>query len=134
MSEHPMYLPSIVPLSIGTGRPFNNDEAIEMLIQNLPDIDAFVILEFSPSISYVGNEWGIGNSGARLSLQIKVLNRNNKLIFKNRISAGSKDSKFQIAGNSELDMETVYETFDKAMDNLIPKVDKLSKKLSKLKY
>lgn len=121
-------------LPIGTGRPFNNDGAIETLIQNLPESDAFIILEFSPSLSYMGNTYGMGESGVNLSLHMKILNTKNKLIFKNTISAGSKDFKFQVAGNTEPNMDDVLKAFELAFDNLLVKLDKFDKKLTKLKY
>jgi len=133
MSEHHIFTIGDY-LPIGTGRPFNNDDAIELLIKKLSDIDAFLIFEFYPSLSYVGNNWGMGESGTRVSLQMKIVNRKNKIIFKNTISAGSKDSKFQVAGNSEPNMDDVLKSFEASLDNLIAKIDKFEKKLSKLKY
>ncbi len=133
MSEHHVF-PIGEYLPIGTGRPFNNDDALELLFQKLPDFDAFIIFEFSPSLSYLGNDWGMGECGTRMSLKIKILNRKNKLIFKNTIGAGSKEVKFQVDGNTEPNMEEVLRSFEVSLDNLIDKLNKFDKKLSKLKY
>lgn len=121
-------------LAIGTGRPFNNDEAIDLLINKQTDIDAFIILQFSPSLSFVGNDWGVGNSGASYSLRMKILNRKNKIIFREGARAGSAGLKFSVSGNKEPDFEKVYAAFEQSFNQLIKKLSKWEKKLSKVKY
>lgn len=121
-------------LAIGTGRPFNNDKAVKLLIDKLPSIDGFIILEFSPSLSFTGNEWGMGTSGASYSMRTKIVGRNNKVIFKSTINAGSSGVKFDVKGTEKPDMAKVLTSFEQSFDNLINKMSKLSKKLSKVKY
>ena len=133
MSEHQVMTVGDY-LAIGTGRPFNNDDATKLLIDKLSSIDGFIILEFSPSLSFSGSEWGVGNSGASFSLRTKIVNRKNKVMFKNTINAGSTGVKFEVKGTEQPDMAQVRTSFEKSFDNLIGKLDKMSKKLAKMKY
>lgn len=120
-------------LAIGTFKPFDNKEAIKTLFEKIPDAKAFMFINFSPSAGFVGSEFGVGKSSAKVTLRVKLVDRNMKSIFKMNVS-GKDPNQFEVK-MKEFDSAAITKSYEAAIEALISNIQgKLSKKASKIKW
>ncbi|MCR9252111.1 MAG: hypothetical protein NXI20_16920 [bacterium] len=120
-------------LAIGTFKPFDNKESVKYLFEKMPDAKAFMFINFSPSAGFVGSEYGVGKSSAKVTLRVKLVDRNMKSIFKMNVS-GKDPNQFEVK-MKEFDSDSITKSYEAAIDALIANIQsKFSKKASKIKW